>query len=533
MRPSIRIPTTAQLRQLEADWIKQCGPSWGQVLMEIAGRSAAQEALKLWHNDPGLVSIFCGRGNNGGDGMVVARYLHIWGVPVSVCLVDKSSDAKMSTEEGQVNRKILEKLGVEIVGADHSPATELTECTLVVDALFGTGLDRKVEAPFRAVIDAINCSGKTVLSVDIPSGINSDNGKIMGVAVRADHTVTFGYLKPGLLSNPGAGLSGDLTIVDIGLPELSWEQDPVISLITCDYVRALLPARPSESNKGTYGTVLTIAGSLGMSGATLLASDSALRVGAGLALLATPKSLVIHLPPTEVIYIPIDETKELSISSGAIKDLEPHLEKTSAIVLGPGLSTHDDTVKFVHEFVSKTLPDVKKPCIIDADALNAIAKNTKAFPKQAENIVITPHPKELSRLTEVSVQDIQADRIKAAKEAAEKFGCVVVLKGSHTIVAGPHGDIFINPTGNPGMATAGAGDVLSGIIGGLLAQGLTALDAAVAGVYIHGTAGDLAALECGESGVIASDIMNEVPYAIANIEKGELSDLEHQIIGTE
>jgi ADP-dependent NAD(P)H-hydrate dehydratase / NAD(P)H-hydrate epimerase len=499
--------------------------------MEIAGRGAAQIALKMWQDEPGEVIVLCGRGNNGGDGMVVARYLHLWGVPVNVWLVSKDDSAKleMSTEESKANRAILENLGVDVVVSNESPQHALTEPTLIVDALFGTGLDRDLDDSFRTAVDAINRSGKSVISVDVPSGINSDTGKVMGSAVRADHTVTFGYLKPGLLCHPGASLAGDLTVIDIGLPDANEDELPIITLITSDYVRGLLPPRPTDSNKGTFGSVLTVAGSLGMSGATLLASQTALRVGAGLSLLATPKTLVLNLPPGEVIYHAIPETKDYSISVDALPEVEKMIEKVTAIILGPGMSTKDETVAFVHKFVKETLIEDDKPCIIDADALNAISKDTSVMPASARHIVLTPHPKELSRLMDCSVQEIQEDRVKAATKAAEKFGCVVVLKGSHTIVAGPDGEVFINPTGNAGMATAGAGDVLSGIIGGLLAQRLTPLDAATAGVYIHGAAGDFAVTELGETGLIAGDIMNGVPYAIGNIEKGESSELEQQL----
>ncbi|RTL39252.1 MAG: NAD(P)H-hydrate dehydratase [Candidatus Melainabacteria bacterium] len=530
---STRILTTSQIRRLEADWIEQCGSNWSQVLMEVAGRGAAKIALKMWENDPGNVIVICGRGNNGGDGMVIARYLHMWGLPVSVWLVSKDSSPKieMSTVESKTNRTILENLGVDVTVSNESPLHALSEVTLIVDALFGTGLDRDLEGAFRTAVDAINRSGKSVLAVDMPSGVNSDTGKVMGSAVRADHTVTFGYLKPGLLCHPGANLAGDLSVIDIGLPDADEDEQPIITLITSDYVRGLLPPRPTDSNKGTFGSVLTIAGSLGMSGATLLASQSALRTGAGLSLLATPKTLVLNLPPGEVIYHAIPETTDYSIGTSAIKNVEKLVERVTAIILGPGLSTHDETVSFVHTFVKDCLAENDKPCIIDADALNAIAKDTSVIPASAEHIVLTPHPKELSRLMDCSVQEIQEDRVKAASDAAAKFGCVVVLKGAHSIVASPDGELFVNPTGNAGMATAGAGDVLSGIIGGLLAQGLKPTDAAAVGVYLHGAAGDYAAAEIGETGLIAGDIMSAIPFAISNIEKGDASELEQQLTG--
>jgi len=537
MRTQSRIATTKQIRQLESEWIKHCGSSWGQVLMEIAGRATAQEVLSLWRENPGLVTVVCGRGNNGGDGMVVARYLYLWDIAVKVITVSRDAEAeaeaepdvKMSSAEAQTNANILRNLGVEILSAGDNFDQELEEASLIVDAVFGTGLDRDVDGPFRRVIDGINRSGKHVVAIDIPSGVNSDTGKIMASAVRADKTVTFGYLKPGLLCHPGASLAGDLSLVDIGLPNLDGGQ-PLICLSTADHARALLPPRPSDSNKGTFGTVLAIAGSLGMSGAGLLATTSSLKTGAGLVLLATPKSLLSSLPPGEVIYIPIDETGDSSIGLKALPAITSKLETCSAVILGPGISMNEETVQFVHKFLQETLADSGKPCIIDADALNAIAKKPDGFPKDSgDKIVLTPHPKELSRLMEVSVQEIQADRISWALKAAEQFNCTIVLKGSRTVIASTDGEVFINPTGNPGMATAGAGDVLSGIIGALLAQGLVPIDAATLGVYIHGMAGDVAAGELGETGVVAGDIKDAIPYAIQALERGEMSVIERQI----
>ena len=531
MRLLPRIPTTSQLRSLEADWIEKCGSSWGQVLMEIAGQGAAEVAFNMWQEQPGHVVVFCGRGNNGGDGMVVARYLTLWGAPVSVFIVSaaKSGDElNMNTEESNTNRRIAQHLEVSIELAPEDLDTAMTHATLIVDALLGTGLDRVVAGAYKDAIDAINRSGRPVLAIDLPSGINSDTGQIMGAAVRSDKTVTFGYLKPGLLQHPAATLCGSIHAVDIGLPNV--DAPDQIYLTTGDFVRATLPARRAESNKGTYGTVLTIAGSFGMFGATILASESSLRSGAGLCMLASPKSIIPHLPAAEMIYWPLPETDDTSISDKAVAVLEPQIEKATAIILGPGLSQHESTVKFVHEILP-VIADSGKSCIVDADALNAISKAPEKFPKNGGKFVLTPHPKELSRLMQNTVEEIQKDRIGAARQAATRFGCTIVLKGSRTIVASHEGTVYINPTGNPGMATAGSGDVLSGIVGGFLAQGMTPFEAAVGAVYVHGLAGDIAASELGETGIIAGDIGHAVPIAIANIREGQISGLEMQLIG--
>lgn len=540
-----RILTTAQIRKLESDFISNCDPNWGQVLMEIAGRGAAMAAYDLFQERKGTVGVFCGRGNNGGDGLVVARYLHNWGVPVTVWLVGSNrsrsahTELAMTTVESSTNRDIVKKLGIDIrsfasdIGSDFFSSSEgkalASTITVIVDALLGTGLDRPVEGMFLQAIELINGGDATVVSVDVPTGINSDNGRIMGSAVRADATVTFGYLKPGLVIHPGKDSAGDIRLIDIGLPEL--EGDGLnIHLTTCAAVDDMLPDRPVDSHKGSFGYLLTIAGSLGMSGATLLAAESGLRSGAGLCILATPSSLVPHLPPGEIIYRPIAETDETTIAPKAYWDLEKDLDKATAIILGPGLSTNEETVSFVQKFLSKTFgKDGGTPCIIDADGLNCIARNTRAFPDNARNIVITPHPKELSRLLSVSTQEIQGDRVGAAVKAATEFGCTVVLKGAHSVIADPDGNVFINPTGNPGMATAGAGDVLSGVIGGLMAQGVPPLESAVAGAYLHGRAGDLAARELGMPSVVAGDLVAYLPGAFMSIQEGIEADLESVI----
>ncbi|MCC7527668.1 MAG: NAD(P)H-hydrate dehydratase [Candidatus Melainabacteria bacterium] len=545
-----RIPTTAQIRRLESDWIAKCDPNWGQVLMEVAGRGAAEAAFEVWEernesqsgSQKGSVAIFCGRGNNGGDGFVVARYLHLWGVPVHVWVVGNTkgrgaqADQAMTTVESSTNRDILKKLGVEVRSFssdlssnffDTADGKQLSSSvTVIVDALLGTGIDRDVDAVFMHAIEMINGSDATVIAVDLPSGIHSDTGQVMGAAVKAHATITFGNVKPGLINFPGSDFAGELRVIDIGLPEAAHEK-PFVHLTSVELVRDLLPERPANSHKGSFGYLLTIAGSLGMSGATMLATESSLKVGTGLCILATPSSLVPHLPPKEVIYRPIAETDKTTIAPKALWELEKDLDKATAVVLGPGLSTNEETVSFVQKFMSKVMDrSTEVPCLIDADGLNCISENTKVFPEDARHIVITPHPKELARLLDESTSDIQKDRIGSATKAAVEFGCIVVLKGAHTVIADPDGNVYINPTGNPGMSTAGVGDVLSGIIGGLLAQGVEPFDAAVAGVYLHGRAGDIASHALGEASVTAGNLVESIPDAILSIYDELASELE-------
>ncbi|MBX9691977.1 MAG: NAD(P)H-hydrate dehydratase [Cyanobacteria bacterium] len=575
----MRIPTTEQIRNLESSWIKKCDAQWGQVLMEIAGRGAAIRALRLWQESPGHVIIVCGRGNNGGDALVVARYLTLWGVPVSVWVVTRQKDGTdehtksgstgsrkrraasidvaenesaqateslMSTNESNVNQRILQSLNIPVrtidetsIGTPYDEEGDVSDssdpavdrlfvgASLIVDGLFGTGLDREVEGIYARVIDSINRSGKRVLSIDMPSGVNSENGQIMGTAVRADRTVTFGYLKPGHLCHPGATLAGDLAIIDIGLPELP-ECKPDINLATVEVIREILPLRPLDAHKGTFGHVLTIAGSVGMAGAAMLSSMSALKIGAGVCYLATPLSVLAYLPAGEVIYRPMKETSKGSLSYEALSDLREELEKVKAVIIGPGLTTDAETSKVVCEL----LQEIQCPCIVDADALNALAAHGAKLPENSQDFIFTPHPGELSRLLNCNTHDIQADRVGKAIEAAQKFGCTIVLKGAKSVVANADGEVFINPTGNPGMATAGSGDVLSGIIGGLLSQRVDPFQAAVAGTYVHGRAGDLLAQELDESGITAGDLQRILPFAMTSVKEGEHSEFESTLLSS-
>jgi NAD(P)H-hydrate epimerase len=507
--------------------------------MELAGSRAAAEVAKTWREGDGPVVILCGRGNNGGDGLVIARYLKIWRVPVSVFMLESRSDSKaLARSERSANAAVVARLGISTTPVNPDDlslvSAEIAKSSIVVDALLGTGLDRPVEGLVGQLIELINVSSKPVLAVDLPSGVNSDTGQVMGVAVKAYRTVTFGFLKAGLLSYPGSSLCGRITLVDIGLPTYdqfpSTETDtPQWYLSTERWVRSRLPVRPKDANKGSFGHLLTIAGSSGMSGAAILSSMSALRTGVGLSILATARSLVSHLPAQELIYRGVSETEAGTISKAALHDLEPKLREASAVVLGPGLSMHNETAEFVRAIV-KT---ITKPCVIDADGLNAIAQSPEEFGSAGNNFVLTPHPKELSRLIGLTVAEIQSDRFAAAQKAARHFGCTVVLKGAHSIIAGPRETAHVNPTGNSGMATAGAGDVLSGIIGALLAQGLEPFDAAVAGAYVHGAAGDMAYDQIGQSGLIAGDVMSFIPAVMTQLYCRQFrgSELEKQLFG--
>ncbi|MBX9573131.1 MAG: NAD(P)H-hydrate dehydratase [Candidatus Obscuribacterales bacterium] len=537
---TLRILTTAQVRALEAAWIKHCHENWGMVLMEIAGLGASKMLLELMEGMPAAVTIICGKGNNGGDGLVVARHLLRAGVEINIFVIGSEKDKY--SEDHLINRRILEAMSVEIYFIDDKDLEPLkasiSDTSAIVDAILGTGLDRNVEGITDEIIDIINESARPVLAIDLPSGLNSDTGQIMGNAVQAAATATFGSVKPGLLCHPGNLIAGEIRLIDIGIPlpealpeemidALPQLEIPRWWLATAFDVSTKLPERPVDSHKGTFGQILLVAGSVGMSGAAIMSARASLRSGAGMAILATAKTMVPSLPAEEIIYRPISETTAGSISMDALKELEHDMERAQVMVIGPGLSSNEETINFIHELLKK----VRVPCVVDADGLNAIAKNPKIMADTEGGFVFTPHPKELSRLMGKPTEEIQSDRIRSAQEAAKRFGATIVLKGANTIVATPDDDVFIIPTGNNGMATAGSGDVLTGTIAGLLAQGLNTTWAAVAGAYIHGASGDLAAAEFGEDGIVAGDILSYIPLTIKVLRDGSFpgSALERSI----
>lgn len=541
---SSRILTTTQVRALESAWSKHCHNDWGMVLMEVAGLGATKMLLELMEGMPATVTVLCGRGNNGGDGLVVARHLHRTGVTVFVFIVGSSGTTGLSAEN-LLNKQILESLGVEInyiAGTEFDQVQEaINESSAVVDAMFGTGLDRQVDGTYASLIDLVNESNRPVLAIDVPSGVNSDTGAVMSTAIVAQATATFGNIKPGLLCHPGATLAGEIRVIDIGMPmpELLPEElrdslpqldIPRWWLATVDDVASNIPIRRPDAHKGTFGRVLLVAGSLGMSGASVLAARTVLRSGAGMSVLATPKSLVKNLPAEEIIYCALSETESGTISGSALKDLETELEAAQVCIIGPGLSDDAETSDFVQELIKK----VRIPAVIDADGLNALSQNPKVLADTEGGFIFTPHPKELSRLMGRTTREIQSDRIRSAQEAAKRFGAIIVLKGAHTVVATPDDDVFIITTGNSGMATAGAGDVLSGVIAGLLAQGMSSKWAAIAGAYIHGAAGDMAAAELGEDGMIASDITGYIPVVLKLLREGQYpgSAIEQNMYGS-
>ncbi len=479
-------------------------------LMERAGRELALAARNMLGVPEGRkVCVVAGKGKNGGDGMVAARYLAEWGARVAVVMLNPAGELH---PDALAN---LEKLESEMVQGwlEGPEPTTIRTADLIIDCIFGIGFRGMAEGIYSAAIESINLSGALVLAADIPSGVDGADGSVRGAAVQADRTATFALPKTGLYLYPGAGLVGELEVREIGIPPLLLTEVTASDIATIDedLVGALLPVRAPDVHKGSNGRVLVLAGSVGMTGAAALTSLAALRTGAGVAILGIPASLnpILEMKLTEVMTVPLPETAEQAFASEAAAQAMRAAERVDAVALGPGIGTGEETQRFVATLVR----ELTQPLVLDADGLNCASAEPQILAERRGPLILTPHPTELSRLTGRSTAEILDDRIGAAKEAAQRFGCPVVLKGAHTLVADPAGRVRINLTGVSGMATAGSGDVLTGCIAALLAQGMAAFDAALCGVYLHGAAGELASVTVGEIGMLAGDIAAALPVA--------------------
>ncbi|MBI3611126.1 MAG: NAD(P)H-hydrate dehydratase [Nitrospirae bacterium] len=486
------------------------------VLMENAGRRVVEEIENTQGPVKGkTVVVAAGKGNNGGDGLVAARYLHERSAHVFVFLI---APPEAMTGEARANLERFQKLSGRFHLLKEETLGDLTEALShsdwVVDALFGTGLASPVQGLAAKVIAAINASGKPVMAVDLPSGIHTDTGQVMGIAVKAAVTVTFALPKRGLLLYPGSDYTGRLKIADIGIPEALIRRLPAaVQWMTPSEAADSLKRRPMNAHKGTFGHVLVIAGSVGKGGAAVMTSLAALRVGAGLVTLALPSGLEASLPdrPLEIMTLPLPQTADRSIGRAALEPLLKFAQDKTVAAIGPGLSTHPETVNVVHDLVTR----LTIPMVIDADGLNALVGRLDLLKQARAPVVLTPHPGEMARLIGVRVPEIQADRLEVSADFVRRHPVTLVLKGAQTIIAARSGLLTINPTGNPGMATAGTGDVLTGMIAGLIAQGYEPDLAARLGVYLHGRAGDLAASEVGEVGFLAGDLIQRIPAVIS------------------
>ncbi|MBI4710227.1 MAG: NAD(P)H-hydrate dehydratase [Nitrospirae bacterium] len=552
----LKVAAAKEMQEIDRITIKKYGIA-GVVLMERAGRVVAKKINEIFFQESGVRSqksgvkqritnneqritilVFCGGGNNGGDGFVIARLLHEQGKEVKVFLSAKPGDLK---GDAKIKYNSALTSGVKIYPLKKFLSVHCSLFTvhcLIVDSLLGTGLSKPVAGDLAKCINLINShrlsiaqksgaclpAGKlrtsnfAVVSVDIPSGISSDTGQIMGCAVKADYTVTFGLPKRGHMIYPGAEHTGKLFIEDIGFPkELLASEKIKVNLIEKPDVIKILPQRPKYSHKGTYGHVLIIAGSKGKTGAAFMSAKACLRAGAGLVTIGVPESLsnIFQQRVTEEMVLPLPDKGNGTLSFRAVDAILKFAnQKADVLAIGPGISVSDDISKLGGALIVNS----KVPMVIDADGINAIAGRSSVLKKAKAPVILTPHVGEMIRLLEGSrgqgvkgSRFIEENRIDTAISFAKKTKTYLVLKGVPTVIATPEGAAVINPTGNPGMATAGTGDVLTGMISALLAQGLSPQNASISGAYMHGIAGDVVAGRKGEHSLIASDMIKAIP----------------------
>lgn len=479
-----------------------------ELLMENAGQAAYYSILRETGIENKHFTVFCGSGNNGGDGLVVARKLHSTGARVRVIMLGDPTKFKGAAKQ---NLDIAEKIQIPMMDwKDVSQARETVQDTdVIIDAIFGTGIDREVEGKYRKAIELINSAGKTVFSLDIPSGVNGDSGQVMGIGVKADYTITFGLPKAGNLLYPGFEKGGKLYVTHISFPPALYDSEE-INISAND--PQPLPPRKRDTHKGDYGKALFIAGASSYLGAPYFSALSFLKAGGGLSYLATPGSVsgFIGNKGSEIIFLPQKETTSGSISSENKEQLLQFAETTDMVVIGPGLSLNEETQQLVRDLVA----GINKPVLIDGDGITAVAEDTGCIKKRQAPTILTPHPGEMARLTQQSTAEILKNKIPVVQKTARELNVSVVLKGAHSLIGHPDERVFVNLSGNPGMATAGSGDVLTGTITAMAGLGFSPEEAARMGVFMHGLAGDLAAGETGEDGLLADDIMNKLPAAM-------------------
>ena len=513
MRP---VFTAAEMRDLDRRAVADLGMA-GATLMENAGRGAAEALVELL---PALgaprrgarIAIVCGKGGNGGDGFVVARWLRRRGLRPVVMLAARPQDVV-----GDAGAKLaaLRRAGVSVTVIEDAEAASarLDDAHVVVDALLGTGARGVPAGLTAALIERINRSGRPVVALDVPSGLPADGGAPTGPAVRAAVTLTFAGLKAGLVQPPGLDFAGRVRTIPIGIADPEVSRGIRTWLIEAADVAAHFPPRPRDAHKGTYGYLLIVGGSLGKTGAAALAARAAMRAGGGLVTTATARSQqpIVAGLVVESMTEPLAETAAGTVALSARERVLELARARDAAALGPGLGLEAET----QELARQLARDLDRPLVLDADALTAIAGRLELLRGAPAPRCLTPHPAEMARLMGVTVADVQRDRVAAARSVATEYGVQVALKGATTVVAAADGRVFLNPTGNPGMASGGTGDVLTGIAGAFLARGMAAPDALVAAVYVHGLAGDLAAARLGEESLIASDLIDSLPDAFA------------------
>ncbi|MDD2582828.1 MAG: NAD(P)H-hydrate dehydratase [Desulfuromonadaceae bacterium] len=507
----MKVVTVHTMQELDRQAISECDIS-GLQLMENAGRSCVEEIITGF-GPGGRCIVMAGKGNNGGDGYVIARLLRQKGWDVKVIIMAAREEI---TGDAAIN---LDRLPGSIVNYCTSEGElsalhreDLFRADVIVDALLGTGLSSNVSGIYLEAVELMNSSGRPVVSVDIPSGIHGTNGRVLGDAVRASLTVTFAFAKLGHVLYPGAEYTGRLVVADIGIPAKLMEAAPGYDFLNEAALHPMLHRRDRQAHKGKFGHCLIIAGSTGKTGAAALAANSAVRAGSGMVTVATAASLhtILEIKTTEAMTSPLPDFGNGYLTDNAFPAVKKLLAGRDAVAIGPGLGCYQGT----HALIKNMVETVTSPLVIDADGLNALAEDVTILNlKKSNQVILTPHPGEMSRLVGTSISDVEAIRISVSQEFAGKYGVYLILKGARTIIASPAGTVAINGSGNPGMASGGMGDVLTGIIVSLLGKGCAAWDACCMGVFLHGFAADMVAEDKGEMGITASDVIEKLPYA--------------------
>jgi len=530
----MKVLTAAQMMEIDRRAIEELELP-GRVLMENAGRSVAEaiaarvpeltptHPLPLQGGGRGrgpVVVVVAGKGNNGGDALVAARHLQNRGADVRAFILAERGRLPPAPA---ANAAVIERVASHLEYLPDERSLErlsaaLSGAEIVIDGLLGIGIKGAVRGYYAQAIELLNGAKAMVVAVDLPSGLEADSGHVEGPCVKADLTVTMALPKLGLLLYPGRDYVGELAIAEVGYPRVILDDyDSKLELIERELVAGKLPSRRPDSHKGTYGKVFVLAGSRGFTGAAALASEAALRAGAGLVTLGIPQGLnpILETKLTEVITHPLPDV-DGALSHEALEEIVAFLREQDALALGPGLSRQPGTARLVKDL----LPQLELPTVIDADGLNNLSDDPSALKRAGASLILTPHPGELSRLIKKSIKEIERDRVGVAREFAAEFNVILVLKGVPTVIARPDGFVYINSTGNSGLASGGSGDVLTGLIGGFLGQGLKPEEAAVCGVYLHGLIADRLREKEGERGMIAGDLLRGMPEVLREFEIG-------------
>lgn len=494
----------SQMRNLEQKAV-DAGATY-LSLMEEAGTAAACWILEKY---PGLreAAILCGKGNNGGDGFVIARRLCQSGVRVSVLLLE----GQPATECARQNFERLQGLEAEVLAYDSKEAqTFIAQAEAIVDAVYGIGFRGALREQYVPFFECVNKADAVRFSIDLPSGAQGDSGMVEGVCFQADYTISFTALKPAHVLYPAADYCGEVTVAQVGIPEKLLKKSPyVMEETSLSQVKAALPPRRASAHKGSFGTLLCLCGSVGMSGAAIMSLTAAVRCGAGLVHAAVPESIypIAAARLSEPVFTLCRENNHGGISRQEKEGVLRLAEKATACLIGCGMGNWEDTRILAEALLSQA----EIPLVIDADGINAISAHIDVLKTARAPVIITPHPGEMARLLGISTQQVQLDRLNAAQTVARKYAVVTVLKGANTLVALPDGQVFVNRTGNPGMARGGSGDVLAGMIASFLAQGIPADRAALCGVYLHGLAGDRCAAKLSQTAMTPTDLLCELP----------------------